>query len=607
MNSRPMLPKLNGRPQSVLDVLGLVGLGRLVGLGGLLLASALGLAGCAGHKANLDAPDGLSDSLPVSLAHNGPAVAPGGVTSTSADARFGAARFVGALHDRFDRERAMGLTAFADRHYRDVGSDGYERVVDRVVADLYAAGFGTEAGFGLEVIKSGLQSPTWTPRSAVIELVRVDARGAPIQAIPVVSFDGPDAPERALLPAHAPGCELVGPLADGLDELTAPGMILLTDRRIRGVEQEARERGAVAIVSAYLLPYCVDPTGRERHLDAIFLDSVRAGSEMPSFYVSPRIANSLRNSARVGGQVRLLADVRFAVRPLRTIVATIEGTDLAREVVHIAAHIDGAGANDNAAGLGGMVEGALLLKRLIDGKVLPRPRRSISFVFGQEAQSADVMASDGERVVLAAIVTDMIGTSHAETQSECLLERGWDPAAIVPLPPDVHTPWGEGAVAEEDLFGNGLAILLREALVDVAAYEARRDAAAPHWVTREHPWEGGSDHDRYLAEGIAACLLWHFTDFSFATSLDRIAFVDPDELRRTAVAALAGALSIADAKPTDLKRHLDSLNLERQMRLDAALSSDSGEALVELWKTWFDGARFWLQAICLGEPLPTRE
>jgi aminopeptidase YwaD len=562
--------------------------------------------GCGGRDRGVVVPEGLADTLPITMQHAGPAVAPGGIGGPNRSSRTGPARFVPELYSRFDQERAMGLAAFTDRYYREPASDGYERVVDRLVSELYTAGFGVEAGYGLEVKKSGLSHPSWTPDSGVIEFVSVDERGAPIQAIGVLAFDGPEAPERAMLPANAPGCEVLGTVADGLDALTQPGMILLTPERIRNVESAARERGAAAIISTHLMPYCIDPTGRNREQDAIFVDVVRPGTEMPSFYVSPRVATAIRNTTRVGGKVRLRAVVRFAVRPLRTVIATIEGAERPDEVVHLVAHIDGAGANDNASGLGALVEGALLMKRLVDAKILPRPRRSLAFVFGREAHAADEALQDTQRTVVAAVVANMIGQSREQTGAICLLERGWDPAAIVALLPDEHTPYGAGSVPEEEIFGNGLAIVMRQALVDVAQHEGAQEGGAEPWETREHPWEGGSDHDTYLAHGVAACLLWHFTDFSFATSLDRMAHVDADELRRTAVAALAGALAVADARPTDLDRHLATLNLERQMRLDAVVRAEAGEPQLQRWKTWFDQARFWLQAVCLGDPLPSR-
>ena len=55
--------------------------------------------------------------------------------------------------------------------------------------------------------------------------------------------------------------------------------------------------------------------------------------------------------------------------------------------------------------------------------------------------------------------------------------------------------------------------------------------------------------------------------------------------------------------PGDLRRHLDSLNLEARLRMDAA-RAEGGAGLPAAWKDWFDGARFWLRALAGGKSLP---
>ena len=573
-------------------------------LAGAVALVATGVAACGGSSRTIDVPTELGERLPVAAGHTGPAVDPRDT---------GPGRFVGSLLARFDRQAAMDYASFIDRFYRAPASDGYEEVVERVVGELFAAGYGADDGFELEVLRTGMSSPSWTPRSAVVDLVRVDGEGRPMQPFEVLSFDGTAAATRVMLPEHSPGGKALGQLAHGVEALVEPGMILLTSRRIRDVEAEAKERGAIAIVSDFALPYCIDPTGEERHLDAIFHDSVRPGTELPSVYVSRRASErALRKGTNPEWPIedRALVQVRsvvnFEIRELRTVQATIRGAERPDEVVHVVAHIDGAGANDNAAGAGAMLHSALLLKRLVENGELPRPRRSLSFVFGVEAQAGKrALEFDTERgrEVVAAVVADMIGADTERTGATMLLERGWDPASIEALPPDEHTLWGAGSVAQEDVVPNGLAIVMREALVDVARAE-NRDGET-EWATREHPWEGGSDHDAYLEKGIAACLLWHFTDFAFATSLDRMDHVDPAELRRASVATLAGALAVADGAPGDLDRHLATLNVERQLRLDAVVRADASEELLDAWRGWFDGSRYWLRAICLGEPVDT--
>ena len=160
-------------------------------------------------------------------------------------------------------------------------------------------------------------------------------------------------------------------------------------------------------------------------------------------------------------------------------------------------------------------------------------------------------------------------------------------------------------MAEEDILPNGLAIVLRESLVDVGV--AIAEESGPPWSTREHPWEGGSDHDTFLGRGVAAALVWHFTDFAYSTSLDRMDMVDAEELRRTSVAIVAAAAAVADARPSDLARYLGSLAIERDLRLKTAIAADAPSGLRDLWVDWFTGAEQWLRSLTAGTELPEFE
>jgi hypothetical protein len=182
----------------------------------------------------------------------------------------------------------------------------------------------------------------------------------------------------------------------------------------------------------------------------------------------------------------------------------------------------------------------------------------------------------------------------AATGAIALLERMPDPGAVQTLPPDEHTLWGKTEVDPAALAPNGLAVIARSALVDVAG-------EAGGWVTADHPYEGGSDHDVFIERGIPAALFWHFTDFTYHTSMDRLEFVDPAELRRTGAALMTTALALADPRPGDLERYLDSLNQELDLRV-AAAEAAGDRAQAKLWKEWCHGARQWLRSECLRIP-----
>jgi hypothetical protein len=64
------------------------------------------------------------------VAHNGPQVAEGDT---------GPARYVPALYESFDSERALGDAGFADGHYRTPGGEGYDLTLDRFAERLKEA------------------------------------------------------------------------------------------------------------------------------------------------------------------------------------------------------------------------------------------------------------------------------------------------------------------------------------------------------------------------------------------------------------------------------------------------------------------------------------
>ena len=555
-------------------------------LGGLLLAG-----GCSSPPI----PEGWEALGPRKGGHVGPAIDAG---------EAGTGRFAKAVLGSFEASEAMALAGEFDAERRPPASEGYDRAMDRLIATLFGAGYGEEsaggdAGFLLEVITEPMAQPSWTPVSAEIAVRGRGARGLE-RRIVVAGFSDASDEKRTMLPEGVPSYAVSGVPVFALDEVVE-GSVLVTDRSLDQVYGEAADRGAAAVVSSFLMPYAKDPTGLDRHFDAIFDGAVPPGSTLPALYVSPRTAQNIRRAGNAGASLDVRAEVRTAVKGLRTVVATVVGAERPEEVVYVVAHVSGSGANGNAAGAGAAVELARTIKRLISAGTIERPRRSIRFVFGNEGEAGGTALDHASDTPIAGIAADMVGASYARTGAICLLERGPDPGAVIPLAPDARTPRGDGLVDVESILPDGLAIVLRQALVDVG--ESVVASGEIPWATREHPWEGGGDQDEFLGRGIAAARVWHFTDFSHATSLDRMGHVDGEELRRTTCAIGAAALAVADMVPGDLRRHLDSLNLEAKLRMDAA-RKEGGAGLPAAWKSWFDGARFWLRALAGGEPLP---
>jgi len=566
---------------------------------------ALWTAACAGSSPDLEqrarAAFERGDSSEVSIrkgAHHGPAV-------FAADT--GSMRFAPALHAAFDRARARELVAFIDRYYRAPANDGYEAVLDRVAELLREAGYGSVAGFELEILETPLTARSvqsgeriaaeaWTPLGGRVSLV--DSKGGRRD---LHSFSSPEARDRTMLPINCPSCDLEGRIALSLDDLDA-GEILVTDAEPRSaLVQRAEKLGAVAVLSSSLESFNLDPSGRYRHLDAIQYRQLPYGSKLPVAMISPRSFQAIQRAAEEDADLRLQfeARVRFDARPLRTLCARVVGSDRAGEAVATVSHIQEPGACDNASGVAGLCESAIgLLKKIRSGE-MSRPSRSLVFVWGDEFRQSSAWLDSTALTPVAGLSSDMTGESYELTGAIALLERMPDPGGVEPLLPDVHTPWGKTDVDAAKFIPNGLAVMARCALLDVAYIDA--NGGEPTWRTADHPFEGGSDHEIFIDRKLPAALFWHFTDFAYHTSLDRLEHVDVDEMRRTGTAVMATALALADPLPADLERYLKSLNEEENVRVAAAL--DAGQPqLADAWRSWCDGARQWLRIECLRIP-----
>ena len=525
--------------------------------------------------------------------HRGPGVVEGDT---------GPARFVSKLLAAFDPERAMETVRYVDRFYRAPGNEGYDAAIDRVSGILREAGYGTAEGFDVFELTTPLTARgpqlgqrvlarAWNPRSARLTLL---SSGAP--EVVLHAFDDPSDPDRCMLPVNAPSADVSGTISFHLDGV-GPGDVLVTDAEPRlDVLNRAKSAGAVAVLSSFLAPnYNIDPTGAKRHMEAIQFRTLPADTPLPVAMISPRSMETVRSHHQrdPGARLAFRAEVDLADRTLRTLCARVLGTDRADQAVVIGSHLQEPGACDNASGVAGLAESARSLVGLIGSGEIPRPSRTLVFLWGDEFRQTEVWLDETELTTVAGLSSDMTGES-SETGAIALLERMPDPGAMRPLEPDVHTPWGETPVDEEELRPNGLAIMARCAMLDVAALE-------PGWQTADHPYEGGSDHDVFIERDIPAALFWHFTDFTYHTSLDRIDYVDPGEIRRTGTALMATALALADPVPADLSRYLDSLNQEQNVRVDAAREADD-EDLARMWKDWCFGARQWLRVECLRIP-----
>ena len=153
-----------------------------------------------------------------------------------------------------------------------------------------------------------------------------------------------------------------------------------------------------------------------------------------AFMVSPGRAHSWQERLAKGETVRLRAIVKAGRSPGQYLIPTavIPGRDRTREIVY-SCHLDhpSPGANDNASGCAGILEVARSLNRLVKEGRLPRPERTLRFIWPCEVECTisllNARPEFAERT-LATIHLDMIG-GRTETTKGILRVEGSPPSS----------------------------------------------------------------------------------------------------------------------------------------------------------------------------------
>lgn len=170
------------------------------------------------------------------------------------------------------------------------------------------------------------------------------------------------------------------------------GKIAVGHANVGQLHNLARRAGAVGVVALsnsrnYTDPLQI-PEGRIANVQI-----PETGETIPAgfaFQMNIREGQHLRNRLLRGEQIRVHALVETSMEPfeIQNVEATIYGEDRESVAVIFSAHIfEGVvkqGANDNKSGGAAILEVARVLNLLIDEGRIPRPKRSIRFVWGPE-------------------------------------------------------------------------------------------------------------------------------------------------------------------------------------------------------------------------------
>jgi hypothetical protein len=269
-----------------------------------------------------------------------------------------------------------------------------------------------------------------------------------------------------------------------------------------------------------------------------------------AFMVSLKTARAMQERLGRKETIRLHAVVDAGQHPgfYEVVTAVIPGSDplLKDQEIAFSCHLDHQrpGANDNASGCVTILEAARTLQKLIDDGQLPRPGRTLRFIWPPEIEGTITLLNAKPafaKRIKAVVHMDMVG-GGTDTKAVFHVTRG-----PMSLPSFVHdVAWAFADWVNEQTY--------RFAASDAAEFpliapEGGREPLRAMYS----PYTMGSDHDVYQDSsfGIPTIYMNDWPDRYIHTNLDTAANIDPTKLKRAAFIGAASGYFLAGYSPRD--------------------------------------------------------
>ncbi|MFC2097547.1 M28 family peptidase [Bacteroidota bacterium] len=325
----------------------------------------------------------------------------------------------------------------------------------------------------------------------------------------------------------------VGSGRNAYEGLDVKGKIVIGNSSVGGLYSQAvGQHGAVGALGTGSAGVNSNYVGYSE--DQIGWQSIRGGGDSGfGFVLSKRQFEEIRRYLERGQKVVMRAHIKSKMYPYRMNInsAAILGTDPnAGEFImvsHSFERLATPGANDNCSGVATMLEIARTLNRLIEDGDLPRPKRTIRFLWVPEISGSRAFMykyPELEDKLLAAMNFDMSGADLELTDSYLRMKTN----------PDSHASYMDNLIENLLLY------------VDQTDIRTQWGNNSP-FNYRMVPYISGSDHTIFHAGGIPAMQFNHWTDNFYHSSEDRSKYVDPTELKRCGFVAAAGFYYMAIA------------------------------------------------------------
>jgi len=294
-----------------------------------------------------------------------------------------------------------------------------------------------------------------------------------------------------------------------------------------------------------------------------------------AFMVSRQAAESLRGRLRNGASIVLNAHVKATVGAghWTVVTGTIPGSDAAAGEVVYSCHLDHErpGANDNGSGCVTILESARVLARLIVSGALPRPQRSLRFIWGPEVEGT---------MAFLATHPEIRKSLHANIHMDMV---GGDPFKNKSVFHVTGTPWSLPSFVTD--VGAEFLNLIRTGASEFAAAGGPSDPGIIETRVGEQgtrneliaditPYSAGSDHDDYDSSTIAVPSLYlrDWPDIYIHTDHDNLNQIDATKLRRVALLGAASGYVYASVEAKQLSNLLPFFLAQSQIRLANSLA-----------------------------------
>ena len=335
--------------------------------------------------------------------------------------------------------------------------------------------------------------------------------------------------------------------AEDLKDLDVTDKIVVTSGSAYGVHQIAcQQKGAAGVISFISPRPLIDPL-------AIPWSGVRGSASQPAkfaFFLPPREGHILRNRLLRGEKIRVHAEVESKMEDyeIQDVVCSIPGTNKNAQEIIFSAHLfEGytkQGANDNISGCAAILDMARTLKVLIDQGRLPRPRRTIRFLWAPEFSGTIPWVNahkDLMEKTLCNINLDMVGLELLRTHAFMTLMRTTFGNAhyINDVMENYYRFVGE---SNRTLVTNSFDQSFPFRMVSPSGSE---DPFIYYMGTHQ----GASDHEVFndWGVGVPGVIMNTWPDRWYHTSEDRTDKMDPTQMKRVVIIGAAAAYTIASA------------------------------------------------------------